>query len=36
MKTPNLVGAVLGLALSFGVVYGYAWVIGKGWKKSQQ
>jgi hypothetical protein len=29
MKTPNVVGAVLGLALSFAVVYGYAWVVGK-------
>jgi len=36
MKTPNVVGAVLVLALSFAVVYGYAWVIGKGWKKSQE
>ena len=36
MKTQNLVGAVIGLALSFGVVYGYAYIIGKGWKKSQQ
>jgi len=36
MKTQNVVGAVLGLALSFAVIYGYAWVVGKGWKKSQQ
>jgi hypothetical protein len=36
MKTKNLIGAVIGLALSFGVVYGYAYIIGKGWKKSQQ
>lgn len=36
MKTSNVLGAVLGLALSFAVVYGYAYVIGKGWKKSQQ
>ena len=36
MKTQTVVGAVLGLALSFGVVYGYAYIIGKGWKKSQQ
>lgn len=36
MKTSNLVGAVLGIALSFAVVYGYSWVIGKGWKKSQE
>lgn len=36
MKTSNVFGAVLGLALSFAVVYGYAWVVGKGWKKSQE
>jgi hypothetical protein len=36
MKKGNVVGAVLGLALSFAVVYGYAWVVGKGWKKSQE
>jgi hypothetical protein len=36
MKTQNIVGAVLGLALSFAVVYGYSYVIGKGWKKSQE
>jgi hypothetical protein len=35
MKSTNLVGAVLGLALSFAVVYGYAYVVGKGWRKSQ-
>lgn len=36
MKTQNLFGAVLGLALSFAVVYGYAYVVGKGWQKSQK
>jgi len=36
MKTPNVVGAVLGLALSFAVVYGYAYVVGKGWQQSQK
>jgi hypothetical protein len=36
MKSSNVLGAVLGLALSFGVVYGYAYIIGKGWKKSQE
>lgn len=36
MKSANVVGAVLGLALSFAVVYGYSYVIGKGWKKSQE
>lgn len=36
MKSQNLFGAVLGLALSFAVVYGYAYVVGKGWQKSQK
>jgi hypothetical protein len=36
MKTQNVLGAVLGLALSFAVVYGYAYVVGKGWRKSQE
>jgi hypothetical protein len=36
MKKGNILGAVLGLALSFGVVYGYSYIIGKGWKKSQE
>jgi hypothetical protein len=36
MKTQNVVGAVLGIALSFAVVYGYAYVVGKGWRKSQE
>lgn len=36
MKSQNLVGAVLGLALSLAVVYGFVWVAGKGWKKSQK
>jgi len=36
MKKPNLVMAVVGLALSLAVVYGYIYVAGKGWKKSQE
>lgn len=36
MKTQNLVGAVLGLALSVAVLYGLVWVAGKGWKKAQE
>jgi hypothetical protein len=36
MKSGNILSAVIGLALSFGVVYGYAYVAGKGWKKSQE
>jgi hypothetical protein len=36
MKKQNIVGAVLGLALSLAVVYGFVWVAGKGWRKSQQ
>lgn len=36
MKKPNLVGAVLGLALTLAVVYGFVYVAGKGWKKAQE
>jgi hypothetical protein len=36
MKTPNLVGAVVGIIVSFAVVYGYAYVVGKGWQQSQK
>jgi hypothetical protein len=36
MKKENVLGAVIGLALSFAVVYGYAYIVGKGWKKSQE
>ena len=36
MKKSNLLMGVLGLALSFAVVYGYVYVAGKSWKKSQQ
>jgi hypothetical protein len=27
---------IVGLALSLGVVYAYAYIVGKGWKKSQE
>jgi hypothetical protein len=36
MKKGNILGAVLGLALSLAVVYGLVWVAGKGWRKSQE
>lgn len=36
MKKQNLVGAVLGLALTLAVVYGFVYVAGKGWKKAQE
>jgi hypothetical protein len=36
MKKPNIVMAVIGLVVSFGVVYGYTYVIGKSWKASQK
>lgn len=36
MKTEKLLMSVVGLAVSFAVVYGYAYVVGKGWKKSQE
>lgn len=36
MKAEKVLMSVLGLAVSFAVVYGYAYVVGKGWKKSQE
>jgi hypothetical protein len=36
MNTQKALGTVLGIAVSFAVVYGYAYVVGKGWKKSQE
>jgi hypothetical protein len=36
MKKPNIVMGIVGLALSLGVVYAYAYIVGKGWKKSQE
>jgi len=36
MKKPNILFAVVGLVVSFGVVYGYTYVIGKSWKASQK
>lgn len=36
MKKPNLVMGLVGIVVSLGVVYAYAYVVGKGWKKSQQ
>lgn len=36
MQKKNLVMGLVGLALSLGVVYAYAYVVGKGWQKSQK
>jgi len=36
MKSSNILMGVLGLVISFGAVYGYAYVIGKSWKASQK
>ncbi len=36
MKKPSLLAGVLGLVISFAVVYGYVYVAGKSWKKSQE
>ena len=36
MKRPKIVMGLVGLALSLGVVYAYAFIVGKGWKKSQE
>lgn len=36
MKKPNLVTGIVALTVSLAVLYGYVYVIGKSWKKSQQ
>jgi hypothetical protein len=36
MKKPTILMGVIGLVISFGVVYGYTYVIGKSWKASQK
>lgn len=36
MKKSNILMGVVGLIISFGVVYGYTYVIGKSWKASQK
>jgi hypothetical protein len=36
MKKPNLVIGLVGVVLSLGMVYAYAYIVGKGWKKSQE
>jgi hypothetical protein len=35
-KTTNVVGALLGIALTIGVVYGLSWAISKGWSKGKE
>ena len=35
-KTTNFVGALLGVAVTIGVVYGLSWAIGKGWSKGTE
>jgi hypothetical protein len=38
MKNQNvgIVGAVVGIALSIGVLYVMAWTVGKGWTKGTE
>jgi hypothetical protein len=36
MKKPNLVMGIVALAVSLAVLYGYVYVAGKSWKKSQE
>ncbi len=36
MKNKGFLAGALGLALSLAVIYGIAYVAGKGWKKSQK
>jgi hypothetical protein len=36
MKKTNIVMGLVGVVLSLGMVYAYAYIVGKGWKKSQE
>jgi hypothetical protein len=36
MKTQKIVLGLVGLAVSLGMVYAYSFIVGKGWKKSQE
>lgn len=36
MKKPNLVTGIIALVVSLAVIYGYVYVAGKSWKKSQE
>ena len=36
MKKGNLLAGIVALTVSLAVIYGYVYVAGKSWKKSQQ
>lgn len=36
MKKQNIILGLVGLAISLGAVYVYAYTAGKGWKQSQK
>ncbi len=36
MKNKNLLMGLVGVAMSVAIIYAYAYVAGKGWKKSQE
>lgn len=35
MKKVTLLQGMIGVAITAGLIYGYAYMAGKGWKKSQ-
>jgi len=35
MKKVTLLKALIGVAVTAGLIYGYSYMAGKGWKKSQ-
>lgn len=35
-QTTNVISALLGLAVTIGVVYGLSWAISKGWSKGKE
>lgn len=36
MKKQTILQAIIGVALTATLIYGYAYVAGKGWKQSQK
>lgn len=36
MKKPTILTAIIGAAITATLIYGYAYIAGKGWKQSQK
>ena len=35
-QTTQVIGALFGMALTIGVVYGLSWAVGRGWSKGTE